>query len=119
MHQSRPRVLDPETMKTPRAGIVVRLRSANRPSSSGCVHGTTIQGLGCGCRLGRQTTHVQRFAGRHRLPSNLPFSRQPRDVFAHGHTVSPGRQPAIFFTNSMPLAIALRLPGIRFFRLTT
>jgi hypothetical protein len=49
-------------MKTLRPAIVVRLRSANRPSSSGRVHGTRIHGVGCGCRLGRQTTYVQRFA---------------------------------------------------------
>jgi hypothetical protein len=59
-----------ETVKTLRPGIGVRLRSANRVSSCGCVHGAAIRGVRCARRLGRRTTHVQRFAVRHRLPSN-------------------------------------------------
>jgi hypothetical protein len=35
---------------------------ANRPSSGGCVNGTTIQAVGCGSCLGRRTTHIQPFA---------------------------------------------------------
>jgi hypothetical protein len=58
-----------------RVGLPSMLLTTGR--TGGCVHGTRIQGMGCGCRLGRLTTCVQRFAVRHRLPSTELFSRQP------------------------------------------
>jgi hypothetical protein len=71
-------------MTTPRALKVIRLRSVNRLSFCGCVHGTTIHGVACGGGVGRRTTHVQRFVRRladHRLPFH-------EDVFeADGHAV--------------------------------
>jgi hypothetical protein len=42
----------PQSMKTPAALNAERLRSANRPSSCGCVHRAAMPGMACGLPFG-------------------------------------------------------------------